>query len=78
MTNRNEIRSQLKEIVGEKNNLTGLDSLQYVQIMIAIEEKFGLRFRLKDIMSIQTFEQLTDCILGKLASQKKNKLSPEV
>ena len=43
------------------------DSLSHVQLIVAIEKEFGIKFKSKDILSWDNFGEMLDCIEGYLA-----------
>lgn len=38
------------------------DSLSHVQLIVAIEKEFGIKFKSKDILSWDNFGEMLDCI----------------
>ncbi len=72
-----EIYAKLNEIVGEKTNgqtvapdtnLTdlGLDSLDRADIMMQIEDEFGIQFTEQEMVEIVTLADLEKCIRSKV------------
>ena len=72
-----EIYAKLNEIVGEKTNgqpvapdtnLTdlGLDSLDRADIMMQIEDEFGIQFTEQEMVEIVTLSDLEKCIRSKV------------
>lgn len=43
------------------------DSLAHVQLIVAMEKEFGIKFKSKDILSWDNFGEMLDCIEGYLA-----------
>ena len=41
------------------------DSLSHIQLIVAIEKAFGIKFTSKEIMSWKTVGEMVDCILSK-------------
>ena len=80
---REEILEQVSQIVGETIDVEGLalqpsmtasdvagwDSLAHVQIMVAIERAFGIRFRTGEMTSIADVGELVKRIEVRLAGQ---------
>ena len=78
-----DILEQVSQIVGETIDVEGLalqpgmtasdvagwDSLAHVQIMIAIERAFGIRFRTGDMASIADVGELVKRIEDRLAGR---------
>jgi acyl carrier protein len=48
------------------NDVEGWDSLTHVQIMVAIENRFKIRFKSAEIQSFDNVGELADAIIGKL------------
>lgn len=42
------------------------DSLSHVQLVVAIEKEFGIKFTSKEILSWKNVGDLIDCVVGKL------------
>ncbi len=76
----NEILKQLNEIFNEEldtddiklnnrttaNDVDGWDSLSHIQLVVAIEKRFKIRFTAKEIQSWNNIGELIDCINNKL------------
>ncbi len=77
-----EILAQVSDIVDETVGLDGLvlepsmsaadvdgwDSLTNVQILVSLEDTFGIRFRTGEIATIENIGQLVERIAARLAS----------
>lgn len=71
-----ELNALFEEVIDEGTvNLTrettakeveGWDSLNHIQIIAAIEKKYGFRFTLVEIQSFKNVGEMTDSILSKL------------
>ncbi|PCH91327.1 MAG: acyl carrier protein [Bacteroidetes bacterium] len=48
-----------------------LDSLDYVDLVVIIEDRFGFKVKGEDFMNILTFQDFYDYIIGKLADKEK-------
>ncbi len=48
------------------NDVEGWDSLSHVNLILAIELRFGIRFSQKELLSFKTVGDLTDSIKRKL------------
>ncbi len=57
------------EIVAENNlhKTLDLDSLDYVDLVVIIEENFGFKPTSDDFKSIQTFEEFYDLVASKIS-----------
>jgi acyl carrier protein len=77
--NRAEIESGVGEILStvlERGNAANLarsneaawDSLKHMQIVFAIEEKFGVRFSEEQIPRLDSFPKIVDCVYSLNAS----------
>lgn len=79
---RNEILKQLNEIFTDAldnddiklsndtkaSDVEGWDSLTHIQLVVAIEKKFKIRFTSKEIQSWKNVGELIDCITSKQPS----------
>ncbi|NMC59293.1 MAG: acyl carrier protein [Candidatus Methanofastidiosa archaeon] len=48
------------------DDIEGWDSLSHVNLMIAVELKFGIEFTQKEIRSFNSVNQIMDIIIGKI------------
>lgn len=48
----------------------GLDSLDYVDLVVVIESNFGFKVKGEDFVNINTFQDFYDYILGKVAQKQ--------
>jgi acyl carrier protein len=51
------------------NDVDGWDSLSYVNLIIAVEKGFGIKFTQKEIMSFKNVGDLSRCIDSKFAER---------
>lgn len=52
----------------------GIDSVQLIDVMLTIEERFGVKFQLEDLENIQTVGELAhyvDCLRAETAGEVK-------
>lgn len=49
------------------NDIDGWDSLSHVNLIVAVESGFGIRFTHKEVLSFKNVGDLLDCIVSKLA-----------
>ncbi|MEO6225838.1 MAG: acyl carrier protein [Sphingomicrobium sp.] len=78
---KDEVLARIQQVVSEQldddnvvldmntvaNAVNGWDSLAHVRIMIAVEEEFGIKFRMSDITSLDNvgdLVRLVDATLG--------------
>ncbi|MBC7864994.1 MAG: acyl carrier protein [Bacteroidia bacterium] len=62
-----------KEKILPENNLREtleLDSLDYVDLVVVIEENFGLKFNGEDFVKVVTFDDFYNLVEEKLAQKK--------
>ena len=50
------------------DDIDGWDSLTHVQLIMAVEQDFGVRFTSREIMKWQNVGQWVDCIMEKTGS----------
>lgn len=73
--NRIEIESGVREIITTmlhcenaanivRTNETAWDSLKHMQIVFAIEEKFGVQFSEEQIPQLDSLAKIVDCVLS--------------
>jgi len=48
------------------NEVEDWDSLSHIQLIVAIEKKFKIKFNSKEILSWNNVSEMTECIEGKL------------
>jgi acyl carrier protein len=53
------------------NDVDGWDSLSHVNLIVAVESKFGIRFAQKELLTFKNVGDLTSCIDKKL-NEKTN------
>jgi len=77
---RNDVLSKVEEIFREELEVDDLqltdettaddveewDSLSYVQLVVALEKAFGIKFSSREILSWDNVGDLIDCIAGKI------------
>ncbi len=81
---REEIQQDLLKMVGDHLNVPqesiddastmkglGADSLDMVEIIMHIEEKFNINIDDADVEKVETFEQLTDIVTKKIGEGTK-------
>ena len=51
------------------NDVDGWDSLSHVNLIVAIETKFGIRFSHKEVLTFKNVGDLLNCIERKLAEK---------
>ena len=61
----------LKESGIKESELQDLDSLDFIDLMIEIEEEFGINFDDKDLIDIKTYSELKALIERKLKYENK-------
>ncbi len=62
-----------EEVIQPENNLhesLGLDSLDYVDLIVVIEDKFGFKVQKEDFVDIATFNDFYKYIAGKVAEKQ--------
>ena len=52
------------------NDVDGWDSLSHVNLIVAIEGKFGIRFAQKELLTFKNVGDLLNCIEKKLADKQ--------
>jgi len=50
------------------NDVEGWDSLSHVNLIVAIESRFGIDFSQKELLTFKDVGDLLNCIRGKIAS----------
>ena len=53
--------------VSTAEDVEGWDSLTHIQLIVAIEKKFKIKFTSKEILSWKNVGELVDCLASKLA-----------
>jgi len=51
------------------NDIDGWDSLSHVNLIVAVEVKFGIRFTQKELLTFKNIGDLLSCIENKLAAK---------
>jgi len=69
-----EFEIELSSITAEGNlaETLDLDSLDYIDLVVAIENNFGFKVKPEDFASIKTFQDLYDYIFSRIDSSKVN------
>ena len=50
-------------------DIDGWDSFETINVFVTLEETFGIRFKMKEIPSIQNIGELVDCIISHLSER---------
>lgn len=50
------------------NDIDGWDSLSHVNLIVAVETEFSIRFKQREVLSFKNIGDLSRCIEGKLTS----------
>ena len=53
------------------NDVEEWDSLNHINIVVAVEKKFGIKFTTKEIMTYENVGQFADAVEAKLATANK-------
>ncbi len=53
-------------------DIEGWDSLTHINLIIEIEEEFGLRFTVDDISGLKNVGEMVTMVEGKLAAKSRN------
>lgn len=67
-TTRDVLESFLGQGISEdtsRSNTSDWDSLQHMQIVFALEEKFGIQFDEEEIPSLDSYKAIVDALIGK-------------
>lgn len=69
-----EFEIELSSITPEGNlaETLDLDSLDYIDLVVAIENNFGFKVKPEDFTSIKTFQDLYEYIFNRIDSSKVN------
>jgi len=51
------------------NDIDGWDSLSHVNLIVAIEMRFGIKFSQKELMTLKNVGDLLNCIRGKMTAR---------
>lgn len=54
----------------------GGDSIRYLELIMAIEEEFGIRFSSAEVLNMQTIREFSECITGYVEMQRRNRCTP--
>lgn len=52
------------------NDVDGWDSLSHVNLIVAVEGKFGIRFTQKELLTFKNISDLMNCIDSKLTEKQ--------
>ena len=80
-----QIKDKLKEVLAEEfevdaetitpegqlKEVLGLDSLDLVDVVVLVEQNFGITLKGPDFVGIRTFDDFDNLIIGKIRQQEK-------
>lgn len=67
-----EFEVEAEKIVPEANlkETLGLDSLDYIDVVVAIESNFAFKMQPEDLTNIATFQDLCDFVISRVNSKE--------
>ena len=67
-----EFETDAEKIVPDANlkETLGLDSLDYIDLVVVIESNFSFKVKPEDFNSIHTFQDFYDYVIGKVAQKQ--------
>ena len=80
-----QIKDKIKEVLAEEfevdaetitpegqlKEVLGLDSLNLVDVVVLVEQNFGITLKGPDFVGIRTFDDFDNLIIGKIRQQEK-------
>ncbi len=80
-----QIKDKIKEVLAEEfevdaetitpegqlKEVLGLDSLDLVDVVVLVEQNFGITLKGPDFVGIRTFDDFDNLIIGKIRQQEK-------
>ncbi|MEI9944639.1 MAG: phosphopantetheine-binding protein [Chitinophagaceae bacterium] len=67
-----EFEMDAEKIVPEANlkDTLGLDSLDYIDVVVVIESNFGFKMQAEDLVDIATYQDLCDFVISRVNSKE--------